>query len=433
MVVNQSIFALVDCNNFYASCERIFNPSLEKKPIVILSNNDGCIIARSNEAKKLGVPMGEPFYKARKICQHNDVSVFSSNYQLYGDISQRVMNSLSYFTPDIEIYSIDEAFLRLDNLAFLDKNFLDDISSSSLETYAHHIKDKIQQWLGIPVSIGLGPTKTIAKIANSVAKEKNTGVYNLMNPLKRDFILKQLMVDDIWGIGKRWATKLYHLGISTAYQLKETDTKFIRKYFSVVGERIVYELKGISCLEIEKIIQKKNIMTSRSFGYKVTDYTELSEALSCYTARAGEKLRSQSSYAQGVYVFLKTNKYDSQTPYYRPTSFHSFQAPTNDTAELIKAAKSCLKKIYKPHFRYIKTGIMLTDIVPSDHFQKNLFDEPPSLDKQFLLETLDHINYRYHKEMVFYGAQGIQRKWKNRCDKISARYTTKWDELPLIY
>ncbi len=414
------IFALVDCNNFYASCERVFNPSLEGKPIVVLSNNDGCIIARSNEAKKLGIPMGGAFYSQKDVCRKHGVHVFSSNYQLYGDMSQRVMDTLRHFVPDMEVYSIDEAFLCMDGF-----------SSRDLSDYALEIRSAVKQWTGVPVSIGIAPTKTLAKVANHIAKKRTTsGVYSLLTLDEQNAALANLDVEEIWGISSRWGAQLKQRGIHTAQQLREANPKLIRKNFSVVGERIVEELRGNSCIPLEMhVAARKNILSSKSFGKLVSDLPSIDEALANYAARACLKLRKQKSRAQGIYVFVRTNPFRAQEPQYRNGMSIGFSVPTSDTRAIVKAASQCLHRIYRPGFRYHKTGIMLLDLIPESHEQQNLFLNVDHSHSDKLMVTLDRINERMGKNTVFLASQGIKRGWQMRCDNRSPRYTTNWDEL----
>ena len=320
-----AVFALVDCNNFYASCERVFQPALENKPVCILSNNDGCIIARSNEAKALGIKMGDPWHKRKAFCQEHGVAVFSSNYTLYGDMSRRVMLCLQKFTPDVEVYSIDEAFLQLDGFEYL-----------NLEEYGTTIRRTVYGCTRIPVCIGIGPTKTLAKVANHLAKARQkqgigSGVLDLCDRNVRNVVLPVIAVEDIWGVGRRWGKRLQAMGIHTAAQLRDAEPKAMRQVFSVVMERMVHELRGTSCLGLEDIQAKKNIMSSRSFGRMVTDKGELLEAVSSYAARAAEKLRRQGSRANGLYVFLQTNRYRPRHPQYQNSATCSFVLPTSDT------------------------------------------------------------------------------------------------------
>ena len=417
------IFSLVDCNNFYASCERIFNPNLSNKPIVVLSNNDGCIIARSNEAKKLGIPMGAPYHQTKYLLKKNKVSVFSSNYQLYGDISRRVMSSLSMFVPEMEVYSIDEAFLRLD------KHYGKDPYS-----LASDIQLKVLKWTGIPTSHGIAPTKTLAKVANKIAKRSNgKNIFDLTNLDTQTKILARLPIEDIWGISSGWSKKLHNIGIKNALQLRETDPSFIRNHLSVIGERIVYELRGISCIGLDKIMPKKNILSSKSFGKLITELEEIEEALANYAFRACQKLRNQNSKAQGIYVFIKTNKHRMNDPQYRNSATKELPYPSSDSSLIIKTAKLLLREIYQQGFKYQKCGIMLLDLVDSDYIQNNLFEKIPPPKKEYLSSIIDTINQSTGNESIFYASQGIKRSWKMRCSKRSQRYTTQWKELVKAY
>ncbi len=417
-----TVFALVDCNNFYVSCQRVFNPALENRPVVVLSNNDGCIIARSNEAKELGIPMGAPYFKYRPFCEKNKVFVFSSNYELYGDLSQRVMTSLRHFCPELEVYSIDEAFLRLDSVG------------GDLKEFCAVIREKIKMWTGIPVSIGIGPTKTLAKAANRIAKRKTLcGVFDLRAASVRDAILAQFEVIDLWGISHQSSKKLAKLGITTAAQLRDSPADRIRRHFGVVGERLMMELNGISCLGMENVKPRKNIISSRSFGKVVTDLVELEEAVSHYASIAGVKLRKQQSRAQGVYVFLQTGLYHSGETPYSNGIFSGFAQPSADTGFIIQVAKKLLKKIYIPDLRYKKAGIMLTDIVPNTYQQYDLLIGADSRDKKDrLMQTLDIINDRMGRQSVFLAAEGIHQPWRINAERKSARFTTQWQDILTI-
>ncbi|MEM9152824.1 MAG: translesion error-prone DNA polymerase V subunit UmuC [Cyanobacteria bacterium P01_F01_bin.3] len=414
-----SIFALVDVNNFYASCERVFNPTLLNKPVVVLSNNDGCIIARSSEAKKLGIKMGEPWYKRKAFCEQNNVAVFSSNYALYGDMSQRVMQCLSTFTPNMEVYSVDEAFLQLDGFEHLD-----------LIQYATRIKETVLQWTGLPVSVGLGSTKTLAKVANHIAKQlTKTGVFSLCGICIQAGALPTIPVEKVWGIGQRWSAKLNQMGIETAMDLRRSNPAIIKQEFNVVAERIVYELRGNSCLALETIQPKKNIMVSRSFGKLVTDESELLEAISCYAARSTEKLRQQESRAGGLYVFLRTNRFRENAPQYKASMAWTFPCATNDTREVISAARACLKSLYKDGFEYHKCGVMLLDIAPANAVQSNLFHTPDYRRSEQLMAVVDQLNTQMGRGTVSFAAQGIKRDWQMKQQMRSPRYTTQWNEL----
>ncbi len=413
------IFALVDCNNFYASCERVFDPRLKNRPIVVLSNNDGCIVARSNEAKALGIPMGVPFFESKAVIKKHNVAVFSSNYQLYGDMSQRVMDSLRLFAPDMEVYSIDEAFLRLDHL-----------QPRNLTDYCQTLRAKVMQWTGIPVSIGLGPSKVLAKVANRVAKKQtDNGVFDIRGQQAQDEILKTLDVENLWGIAGRWADRLGRIGIETASQLRDASPTIIRKHLSVVGERILRELKGQSCIDLEDIQPRKNIMSSKSFGTLLTEKAPLEEALANYAARACEKLRQQNSRAQAVYVFVQTNGFHKTDKQYNNALTYTLTIPTSDTRLIIEAAKFCLSRIYKQGYRYKKTGIMLLDLIPATLEQKHLFVDFDHRPGDHLMALVDRINKDHGPDTLFFGAQGVAREWKMRCGSRSPRYTTQWDEL----
>ena len=415
------IFALVDCNNFYASCERVFAPNLKERAIVILSNNDGCIVARSNEAKSLGIPMGAPIFKQKAIIKKHNVAVFSSNYELYGDMSKRVMDSLSLFTPDMEVYSIDEAFLRLDYL-----------QPRNLYEYCKTIREKILQWTGIPVSIGIAPTKVLAKVANHVAKKKTDGVFDIRCQQKQDDILKSLDADKIWGIARSWSERLNSMGIYKASELRDASPTIIRKHLSVVGERILRELKGQSCIDLETIQPKKNIISSKSFGKSITKKEPIEEALSNYAARACEKLRKQNSRAQAVHVFVQTNGFRETDRQYNNAITHTLTTPTSDTRIIIEAAKFCLSKIYQHGYRYKKTGIMLLDLIPASLEQKQLFVDFDHRPGDHLMKIVDRVNKEQGSDTLFFGAQGVTREWQMRCGSRSPRYTTQWNELLMV-
>lgn len=417
-----SIFALMDCNNFYASCERVFNPSLEKKPIVILSNNDGCVIARSDQAKALGIPMGAPYYQWQTFCKKNKVRVFSSNYALYGDMSHRVMTILTSFCPEIEVYSIDEAFMLFDQF-----------SNKDLVSYAMKIKEIIKLYTGIPVSLGLGQTKTLAKIANYIAKKHtHTGVFDLTEKNTQDVTLENLAVQDVWGIGHQLSKKMLSFDIKTAKALRDADVKLLRRKFSVVVEKTICELRGISCLPLTHFQPRKQIISSRSFGKHVTALSDLEEAVSHYTAIACLKLRKQQSYAKGISVFLQTNTFKTNQPQYGNSASFMFPSATSDTAYMIRAAKKCLRHIYKLHYQYHKAGIMLLDISPEDIEQYDIFLKN-NVDKvKRLTRMVDEINAKIGKNILFYCAEGIKKTWKIKSNYLSPRYTTQWDELPKV-
>lgn len=418
------IFALVDCNNFYASCERVFNPSLQSRPVVVLSNNDGCIIARSEEAKFLGIAMGAPLFKVQDICRKNNVAILSSNYVLYGDMSQRVMSCLNTFTPDVEEYSIDEAFLGLDGFVH-----------RGLESYMTEVKATVQQWTGIPICIGIGPTKTLAKVANRIAKKRTkTGVFSLCDRSMQDEILPAVAIDDVWGVGHRWAKRLQPLGINTAADLRNANPRTIRQQLNVVGERIVHELRGDSCLALETDIEpKQSIMCSRSFGKLITGRHDLLSAAANYGVRASEKLRRQDGRAGAVRVFLKTNPFSRVDAQYRASKTYVFNNPTNDARLIVKAVRRNLAALYKPGYRYHKCGVMLLDIVQAEEAQTSLLAPAKYTEQDKLMKIMDTMNERFGKGTVFLAAQGIKRDWQMKSQNRSPRYTTCWNEIAIAH
>lgn len=413
------IFALMDCNNFYVSCERVFQPSIRSLPVVVLSNNDGCILARSNEAKHLGIPMGSAYFQNKDIIKKNKVAVFSSNYPLYGDMSCRMMRSLQMFVPDIEVYSIDEAFLRLDGF-----------SHQNLFDMAVDIRTKIYQWTGIPTSFGIAPTKTLAKMANRIAKNHTqSGVFDIRDPDLQTRTLGSMQIEDVFGISYRWGKKLRKLGIQTALQLREADPKFIRKHISVVGERIVYELKGLSCLELEQVVPKKNIMCSRSFCTPLNELEPIEEALANYAANACKKMRKQRSRAQAAQVFIRTSPFKSHQPQYKNSHIFSFDPPTANTGLIIKKSKEALRLIYRKGFEYRKCGILLIDLISENLVGDHLFIQKNNADEELLMKIIDQFNQSHGPNCIYHAAQGVEAKWRMRCNYRSNRYTTKWEEL----
>ncbi|KAB2880007.1 Y-family DNA polymerase [bacterium] len=421
MAATDHIFALIDCNNFYASCERIFNPALEKKPVVVLSNNDGCIISRSNEAKALGIPMGAPLFEMQALIKKQEVKVLSSNYALYGDMSQRVMATLMEFSPDIEIYSIDEAFLSLNG--FEHKNLTD---------YAKTIRATVKQRTGIPVSIGIGATKTLAKVANKTAKKNSAlqSVFDLVNYPSVDEVLEKMQVENVWGIGRSLSKMLNRHGVLNALQLKNLPDTWIRKNMTVVGHRLVWELRGISCLPLDMVVPpKKGIMCSRSFGKPVTKLDGLKEALSTYTTRAAEKLRAQNSLAGLIMVYITTNPFNDM-PYYSNAVTFSLPFPSANTAVLIRHAHQIMEKIYKDGYAYKKTGVFLSGIVPDNQMQRDMFVKEPDLVREKkLLRAVDAINYQFGSDTIQYASSGMIKPWRMKQAYRSPRFTTRWDEI----
>lgn len=412
------MFALVDCNNFYASCERAFNPSLEKKPIVVLSNNDGCVISRSNEAKQLGIPMGAPFYQWKNFCHRHHVFVFSSNYELYGDMSQRVMYLLKEFHEQTEIYSIDEAFLHMELPLSLSNLYL--------------LRQRVKQSTGIPISIGMGSTKTLAKAANQLAKNAKDSVFYFENQHHQDACLSHFPIEKIWGVGRNLSAKLKQLNILTAKDLRDSDPKFLRLHFSVSLEKTIQELNGISCLGLEELKGRKQIISSRSFGKKVTSLIDLEEAVSYYVQIAANKLRKQKSVASAVYVFLRTNYFSESKPQYHNSYTVSLVKPSADTRELTQAAKKGLRQIYKKGYEYNKAGVILLDISQQHIRQYDMLTEVIDNKSEKVMQVMDNINQIMGKNSVFLAAEGIEKSWLIKCDRRSPRYTTRWPELPLV-
>ena len=415
-------FALIDCNNFYVSCERVFDPSLINKPVVVLSNNDGCIISRSNEAKLLNIPMGAPLHLYKNIINSNKVKVYSSNYPLYGDMSNRVMTSLMELNSELEIYSIDEAFLKINEQ-----------DHSNIEHDILRMRKNILTWTGIPVSIGLGPTKTLAKIANSIAKKSQSGVFNLDTEDKQIRILKNINVEEIWGISRRWGSKLRMIGIGTALELRNVSANRIRQYLGVVVQRIVYELRGISCLDLDKILPKKNIMCSRSFGNPLNSKATIKDFITEYSIRAAEKARQQNSRAQGIYIFLRTNRFKKEKQYNSGIMF-GLNFPCCDTSVIIKLALKAIDQIYQPGYSYHKAGIMMLDLIPSDIHQKDLFQNTNYSLSDERMKVIDFLNKKFGSGIIAHGKvrSKDKNKWKSRSFYLSPRYTTQWDELPHV-
>ena len=416
----KEIFALVDCNNFYASCERVFNPKLEGRAIVVLSNNDGCVVARSNEAKALGIGMGVPAFEVEESMRKNNVEVFSSNYTLYADMSSRVMETLSVFTPDIEIYSIDEAFLHLDGF------------NCSLTDYGRKIRQTVKQWTGMPVTVGIALTKTLSKIANRIAKKSTraNGVLDLTDSSCLDRVLAEVPVEKVWTVGIRTALKLKRVGIKTALALSNTDTGWIRQKFGVVGVRTVYELRGISCYPLEQNPPaKKSITVSRMFGRPVKSVKELKEAISSYASRAGEKLRGQGLAAGVMTVYVTTSRFIENR--YLNSHTVEFAVATSNTIELVRNACLCIDSLYRKGCAFKKCGIILNGLVPENQVQKGLFDNVDRLKAQRLMQAVDAINNRSNSPLQW-AAEGLGQAWKVKFKRRSNRYTSRWDELPEV-
>ncbi|MFQ6759444.1 MAG: Y-family DNA polymerase [Deltaproteobacteria bacterium] len=417
-----SIFALLDCNNFYVSCERLFNPRLEGRPVVVLSNNDGCIIARSNEAKALGIKMGEPFFKCCGLIAAHQVQVFSSNYPLYGDLSQRVMDVLCQLEPEVEVYSIDEAFVRIPQA-----------KEEALLENGRHLRATVKKQVGIPVSIGFGSTKTLAKIANRIAKKRpeHGGVFALPDQ-GLDALLATIDVGDVWGIGPRQSQKLFACGIRTALDLKNGNDTWLRKHLTVTGLRTAMELRGISCLPLEDIPPpRKSITSSRSFGQPVTDLAWLREALSSYIAIAAEKLRAEEMKTRCVQVYLTTNRFREGDPQYANSKTVTLPIHTSSTLELIHYGAEALRQLFRPGYAYQKVGVVFMDLVSASHAQGHLFYAPPK-GQESLMRAVDKINRRWGRDTLHSAAAGFLRPWKHKQGRKSPSYTTSWNELPVV-
>jgi DNA polymerase V len=425
-----NVVALIDCNNFYCSCERVFNAALRQRPVIVLSNNDGCVVARSNEVKALGVKMGQPLFEIRDLIEQHNGALFSSNYPLYADMSARVMSTLASFAPRAEIYSIDESFLDVSH-----------IRPECLDAYGHEIRETVWRLTGIPVSVGIASTKTLAKVANEVAKHNPCyqGVLNLTRYTEEelDELLASLAIKDVWGIGPRYAHRLQaSRNICTAKDLKYADEYWIRKRFSVVVQRTVLELRGIACIPLETEPKpKQGIMTAKSFGRPVESLEEVIEAVATYTARAVEKLRSQESAASSLTVFLQTNPFKADAPQYAKSISRLLPYPSSFTPDFLTVAIDIVRSIYKPGMRYKKAGVFLSKIVSQEVLQVDLFGEY-TLEREYtktrLMAMVDFINQWWGQNTIFFGAQGIGRAWKMRQERRSPRYTTCWGEIVVV-
>ena len=413
--------ALIDCNSFYVSCERLFNPKIRRLPVVVLSNNDGCIISRSNEAKALGIKMGEPYFKARNIIIKNNVQVFSSNYSLYGDISRRVMRTLKRFNSKIEVYSIDEAFLDLSN--FSDKEVKD---------VGKEIRNTVLQWTGIPTSIGIAETKTLSKVANHIAKKQKSGVVSLVNIKDLDPILEKVEVRDIWGVGKQLSKFYIKNGIYNAKQLKNASNTWIKKTKNVLSSRTAMELRGVPCIEIEtKQAKRKSCCVSRSFGKKVEKLRELKESVTSYCLNAAEKIRSESLVCKSITVFIRTSPFQNKGIFYSNSKTIDFPIATNNSIEIVKNALTALDLIYKDGFKYQKAGIILSGLSDSEK-GNSLFKSTKDEKIKNLMQSIDNTNYRYGRSTISLASAGINKKWSMRRQYSSKIDTADFYSLPKI-
>ncbi|WP_417526381.1 translesion error-prone DNA polymerase V subunit UmuC [Marinomonas shanghaiensis] len=422
----QTVFALVDCNNFYASCEKLFRPDLKHTPVVVLSNNDGCIVARSKEVKALGIKMGVPMFQVQDEIRKHGIVCFSSNYALYADLSNRVMTILEEEALRLEVYSIDEAFMDLTGVDHV----------TDILAFGKRVKAKVDQWTGITVGVGIAPTKTLAKLANHAAKKyPATGsVVDLMDPDRQKRLLAIVDVSDVWGVGRRTTAKLKARGIHTALDLANADPKSIRSEFSVVMERTIRELNGVSCLDLELVRPtKQQIICSRSFGHKVTDKRELREAIAKYTTRAAEKLRGEKRLCRVVSVFVRTSSFIPNEPQYSKTLSAELPNPTDDTRDLLEVADVLFRRIYRAGYRYAKGGVMLADFYEHGAFQQDLFRaDNTKINSKALMNVVDKIN-RSGLGNVFFASQGVLPQWAMKRERLSPAYTTRWDELPKVF
>lgn len=418
-----SAIALIDCNNFYVSCERVFDPRLVGRPVIVLSNNDGCIIARSNEAKALGIKMGTPLFRTQQQVDAYHVAVYSSNYSLYGDMSQRVMEALHEFTPEVEVYSVDEAFLGLEARP-----------RQSLRDYGLEIRSKVYQWTGLPCSLGISQTKTLAKIAHRFTKEtpEAQGVLDLTSPSEQTQVLEETSVEDVWGVGPAYSKLLTAAGINTARRLRDADRRWIRKRMTVVGARIVEELRGVSCLPLEECPpQKKSITCSRSFGVVVDSLTEMREAVAVYMMRAAERLRRGKLVARVVTVFINTNRF-SDEPQYSNAVTYELASPTDATNELLEWALRGVEQIFREGYSYKRAGVMLQSLVPADQLSIRLFGDEDFERSRQLMRAIDEINARHGRDTVRFGVAQPEGRWKTRSLRRSPRYTTCLKEVLCI-
>ena len=415
------MYALLDCNNFYASCERVSNPSLIGKPVCVLSNNDGCVIARSNEAKNLGIPMGAPAFKYEKIFEENKIFIYSANFPLYGDLSNRIMNIIGRYCNEVEIYSIDEAFMNFNGYTQL-----------NLQEHCLNLRKYILKGVGIPTSIGIAPTKTLAKVANRIAKkypEQTHHVYIIDSPEKIEKALKWLPIEDIWGIGKRLTKRFQARGIRKAYELINFPETFIRQEMGIVGIRMINELKGIPQLDMDLPSRKKSIATTRTFDYMIDKKEDLKERIATFAVKCSEKLRAQQSCCNYVTVFLHTNFFRDDLIQHHPSITLALSNPHNSAIEVSKYAQKALKAIYKKGYQYKKAGVIVSGLIPESERQISLFDKDFYLKHQPIMKIIDKLNHKYHEDKLKLGSQDIKRTWKMKQARLSKRFSTDIREI----
>ena len=415
-----SMIALADCNNFYASCERVFRPKLNGKPVVVLSNNDGCVIARSNEAKALGIKMGEPAFKSRDIFKRNGIHVFSTNFALYGDFSNRVMSILSDSVPSIEIYSIDEAFMNFRGIP-------------KKEEFGIELCEKVLQWTGIPISIGIAPTKTLSKVANSIAKkQRKKGVCVLMDKNETLEYLKLFPVENLWGVGRRFSQMLQNNSIQNAYELTQKSDHWLQKHMSIVGLKMVKELRGEPCFDmVNGWRRKKSILTSRTFGHEIDNFKGLAQALSTYANMCAAKLRKEGSCAKTIHIMISTNPFKpNYRMNYKGSKTIILDTPTNDGLEIVSRCINALRSIYSRDCIYKRAGVIVSDIVPQSQVQLTFFHQHADIEKrQKLMTAVDKLNDGYGRMKVRFAINGFEKKWHLRQEKLSPCYTTRMSDL----
>ena len=417
---NKKKIALIDCNSFYVSCERLFNPKIKNVPVVVLSNNDGCVISRSTEAKKIGIKMGEPYFKVKELVKKNNVQIFSSNYSLYGDLSRRVMKVLKGFSDKIEIYSIDEAFIDLSH-----------IKDENIEDYGKKIRERVLKWTGIPTSVGISCTKTLSKVANHVAKKNKTGVIFLKDNI--DDVLKNFDISDIWGVGRQLSKLYIKNGINNAYKLKNISNSWVKKSTNVLGAKTVMELRGIPCINLEtEETKRKSCCVSRSFGRKIESLNKLKESITTHCLNAAEKIRNDNQTTRSITVFIRTSPFDKNRKYYSNSLTIDLPVATNNSLELVKVAIEGLKKIYKYGYFYQKAGVILSKL--SEAGEKNLNLLTPILENksQTLMKAIDVTNAKYGRNVISVAQAGINNSWKMRREHSSKINTASFDSLPKI-
>lgn len=417
------MYALVDCNNFYASCERVFNPNLRHQPIAILSNNDGCVIARSDEAKAVGLPMGAPIFKWESFCKDHNIKVFSSNYPLYGDMSSRVMRILEQFTPDVEIYSIDEAFLQF-------KGF----ENYNLEAYGGQIRTRILKWTGIPTCVGVAPTKALSKVANKIARKfpkETKGVYVIASEASRIKALKWIKIEDIWGIGRGLQKRLKAKGCHTAYDFTQLSDDWVRQTFSITEWKLKKDLEGVSKITLDEPSTKRAIATTRSFEYTYSDIDNIKERISTFATSCAEKLRKQNSSCHMIIVMLSSDRHKKDLEQHKVSTMVSFPFPTDSSLLISTQAVNAVKSIYKKGIKYKRAGVIVTGLVPTDNFQLDLFHKEDPKHKP-LMSAIDVINKKYKGNKIKLGNQDLERTWKMRQERLSPRYTTNINDIIIV-